>query len=75
MYNDILELSNLYVKASENYFFDTKMRINELVIKELAKKTGLDYLRIMEQILESPIHNKIQELAEEIKLEADKLAS
>ena len=75
MFDYIEELCDLYKKAAEEYFFDTKMKINELVIRELAKKTGREPLNVMENIMESPIHTRIQMLAEAIKEEVDKLSA
>jgi SOS-response transcriptional repressor LexA len=70
---------NLYKIAfiiAGNYDFQTKMKINQLVIEELAKETGINNSTdIMKKLLESPIHSYIQALAEAIKEEADKITS
>ena len=56
------------------YDFKTKMKLNVLVIQELARLSGLeDTNTVAELIADSPIHNEIQALANVISDEAEKM--
>ncbi len=55
------------------YDFKTKMKINALVISELARETGLEENDVAMAIMESGVHKRIQELADAIGEEADRM--
>ncbi len=55
------------------YDFKTKMKINALVITELARESGLDENDVAMAIMESGVHRQIQDLADAIGEEAEKL--
>lgn len=55
------------------YDFQTKMRINMLVIESVAKGAGISENDAAAAIAESPVHGKVQELADAIQAEAERL--
>jgi hypothetical protein len=56
------------------YDFKAKMKINALVIQEIARVSGVEDMNaIAGLIAESPIHDGIQALADSITEEAEKI--
>ncbi len=67
-----MDLHAMAVRVA-GYDFKTKMKINALVISELAQETGLGENDVAVAIMESGVHKQIQELADAIGDEAEKL--
>jgi hypothetical protein len=67
-----MDLQAMAVRIA-GYDFKTKMKINALVISELAQETGLGENDVAVAIMESGVHKQIQELADAIGDEAEKL--
>jgi hypothetical protein len=64
--------------AASGYDFRTKMRINALVLEEIAREAGLDLTEMNDVatgISESDIHGLIQQLANTVHEEAERLKS
>lgn len=62
------------VRIAEGYDFRTKMKINAIVIKELARETGMSENDVAAAISESPVlHEEIQKLADAVHSEAERI--
>jgi hypothetical protein len=56
------------------YDFKTKVMINRLVLEEIKREAGLDSTNTVAQaIMDSQIHDAIQQLADAIHDEADRI--
>ena len=56
------------------YDFKTKAMINRLVLEEIKREAGLDSTNVVAQaIMDSQIHDAIQQLADAIHDEADRI--
>ncbi len=53
--------------------FRLKQQVNVFVLQELAKATDRETNEVAEEILDSPVHRAIGELAEAMTEEADRL--
>ena len=71
------KFASIFSKLASEYDFKTKMKINKLVIEEIARESGFekDLKSIAIGLVDSPIHSLVQELADSIHQEAERLKS
>ncbi len=67
-------LLRIAARVAAEYDFRTKAKINALVITEVGRLSGVEDLNaVSEGLLDSPVHQSIQALAEAVKDAAESL--
>ncbi len=71
-----MDFAMIASKLASEYDFQTKMKINKLVLEEVAREAGVDRSQlngVAFELAESPIHNQVQDLANSINAEASRI--
>jgi hypothetical protein len=72
-----MDLTMIATRIAADYDFQTKMKINALVLEETTRESGYDRSRINDiakKLSESDIHQNIQNLADFIHEEAERIS-